>query len=390
MMNTEKLDLTEEWDKTFPQSEKVNHKKVTFVNRYGITLAADMYTPKNVDGKLAAIAVCGPFGAVKDQASGLYAQEMAERGFLTIAFDPSFTGESGGTPRFMASPDINTEDYQAAVDFLSVQENVDAEKIGIIGICGFGGMALNAAAIDTRIKATVISTMYDMSRIGAKGYFDSEDNEEARFQKRVAFNTQRTEDYKNGNYAGKVIGINASARADGNTAILINKVFEELHTNGIETELIQLAGEMIEPCKACWACGGKGNCIHSRDSFRTIFDKMKEADGIILGSPVYSANVSANMQALLERAAVVADMNPGLFKHKVGISVAAVRRAGGLQSIDTMNHFFLNHEMYIAGSTYWNMGYGQQAGDVNKDEEGLVNMKNLGTNMGYLLKKLVD
>lgn len=169
MMNTEKLDLTEEWDKTFPQSEKVNHKKVTFVNRYGITLAADMYTPKNVDGKLAAIAVCGPFGAVKEQASGLYAQEMAERGFLTIAFDPSFTGESGGTPRFMASPDINTEDYQAAVDFLSVQENVDAEKIGIIGICGFGGMALNAAAIDTRIKATVISTMYDMSRIGAKG-----------------------------------------------------------------------------------------------------------------------------------------------------------------------------------------------------------------------------
>ena len=164
-----KLDLTEEWDKTFPQSEKVNHKKVTFVNRYGITLAADMYTPKNVDGKLAAIAVCGPFGAVKEQASGLYAQEMAERGFLTIAFDPSFTGESGGTPRFMASPDINTEDYQAAVDFLSVQENVDAEKIGIIGICGFGGMALNAAAIDTRIKATVISTMYDMSRIGAKG-----------------------------------------------------------------------------------------------------------------------------------------------------------------------------------------------------------------------------
>jgi fermentation-respiration switch protein FrsA (DUF1100 family) len=201
MMNTEKLNLTAEWDKTFPKSEKVSHRKITFVNRYGITLAADQYTPKNTSGKLAAIAVCGPFGAVKEQASGLYAQEMAERGFLTIAFDPSFTGESGGNPRNVASPDINTEDFQAAVDYLSVQDNIDSEKIGIIGICGFGGLALNAAGIDTRIKATVVSTMYDMSRIGANGYFDSEDNEEARHAKRVTFNNQRTADYANGAYA---------------------------------------------------------------------------------------------------------------------------------------------------------------------------------------------
>lgn len=197
----EKLVLTTEWDKTFPKSDKVNHRKVTFHNRYGITLAADLYEPKNVTGKLPAIAVCGPFGAVKEQASGLYAQTMAERGFLTIAFDPSFTGESGGSPRYVASPDINTEDFQAAVDFLSVQENVDAEKIGIIGICGWGGMALNAAAIDTRIKATVASTMYDMTRVNAKGYFDSEDSEKARHEKRVALNAQRTIDYKNNSYA---------------------------------------------------------------------------------------------------------------------------------------------------------------------------------------------
>ncbi|GAA0800027.1 alpha/beta hydrolase [Faecalicatena orotica] len=197
----EQLKLTKEWDKTFPQSEKVEHSKVTFHNRYGITLAADMYVPKNAEGRLAAIAVSGPFGAVKEQSSGLYAQTMAERGFITIAFDPSFTGESGGTPRYVASPDINTEDFQAAVDFLSVQDNVDPEKIGIIGICGWGGMALNAAAIDTRIKATVASTMYDMSRVNAKGYFDSEDSEESRFEKRRALNTQRIEDYKNGEYA---------------------------------------------------------------------------------------------------------------------------------------------------------------------------------------------
>lgn len=200
-MIKEQLNLTKEWDKTFPQSEKVNHSKVTFHNRYGITLAADMYVPKNAEGKLAAIAVSGPFGAVKEQASGLYAQIMAERGFLTIAFDPSFTGESGGTPRYVASPDINTEDFQAAVDFLSVQEMVDPDKIGIIGICGWGGMALNAAAIDTRIKATVSSTMYDLSRVNAKGYFDSEDTEEARYEKRQALNAQRIADYKNGEYA---------------------------------------------------------------------------------------------------------------------------------------------------------------------------------------------
>lgn len=197
----ENLNLTQEWDKTFPKSEKVNHRKITFYNRYGITLAADLYEPKEAEGKLPAIAVCGPFGAVKEQASGLYAQTMAERGFLTIAFDPSFTGESGGTPRYVASPDINTEDFQAAVDFLSVQENVDPERIGIIGICGWGGMAINAAAIDTRIKATVASTMYDMTRVNAKGYFDAEDSEEARYEKRRTLNEQRTADYKNGEYA---------------------------------------------------------------------------------------------------------------------------------------------------------------------------------------------
>lgn len=197
----EKLHLVQEWDKTFAKSEKVNHRKITFHNRYGITLSADLYEPKEGKGKLPAIAVCGPFGAVKEQSAGLYAQMMAERGFLTIAFDPSFTGESGGTPRNVASPDINTEDFQAAVDFLSVQENVDFEKIGIIGICGWGGMALNAAAIDTRIKATIASTMYDMTRVNAKGYFDSEDSEGVRYEKRKALNAQRIVDYKNASYA---------------------------------------------------------------------------------------------------------------------------------------------------------------------------------------------
>ena len=195
-----KLNLTNDWDKTFPKSEKVEHKKITFHNRYGITLAADMYIPKGAKGKLPAIAVSGPFGAVKEQCSGLYAQEMAKRGFLTIAFDPSFTGESGGEPRYMASPDINTEDFQAAVDFLCVQDNVDSEKIGIIGICGWGGMALNTAALDTRIKATVTSTMYDMARVNANGYFDSENSEEKRYEKKKALNTQRTEDYRSGSY----------------------------------------------------------------------------------------------------------------------------------------------------------------------------------------------
>ena len=200
-MENKKLTMTNEWDKIFPKSGKVNHRKITFHNRYGITLAADLYEPKGVTGRLAAIAVSGPFGAVKEQAAGLYAQTMAERGFLTIAFDPSFTGESGGQPRYVASPDINTEDFQAAVDFLSVQENVDPERIGIIGICGWGGMALNAAAIDTRIKATVASTMYDMTRVNAKGYFDSEDSADARYEKRKAMNAQRVSDYKNGTYA---------------------------------------------------------------------------------------------------------------------------------------------------------------------------------------------
>ncbi|WP_071442232.1 alpha/beta hydrolase [Traorella massiliensis] len=197
----EQLKLTMEWDKTFPKSDKVNHHKVTFHNRYGITLAADMYEPKEIQGRLSAIAVCGPFGAVKEQASGLYAQTLAERGFITIAFDPSFTGESGGIPRYMASPDINTEDFQAAVDFLSVQKNVDPERMGIVGICGWGGMALNAAALDTRIKATVTSTMYDMSRVNAQGYFDAENTADARYEKKKVLNAQRVKDYINDSYA---------------------------------------------------------------------------------------------------------------------------------------------------------------------------------------------
>ena len=197
----EKLNLTQEWDKVFPKSEKVDHRKVTFHNRYGITLAADLYTPKGAESKLPAIAVSGPFGAVKEQSSGLYAQKMAELGFLTLAFDPSYTGESGGTPRYVASPDINTEDFCAAVDFFSVQENVDPERIGIIGICGWGGMAINAAAMDTRIKATAAMTMYDMTRVNANGYFDSENTADVRYAKKQAMNAQRTADYKNGTYA---------------------------------------------------------------------------------------------------------------------------------------------------------------------------------------------
>ena len=198
-MVKEKLTLVQEWDKVFPQSDKVTHSKVTFTNRFGVTLAADMYVPKNAKGKLAAIAVSGPFGAVKEQASGLYAQTLAERGFLTIAFDPSFTGESGGAPRYVASPDINTEDFSAAVDFLSTQEAVDANRIGILGICGWGGMALNAAAMDTRIKATVASTMYDMSRVNANGYFDSM-SEDDRYKLKEQLNEQRTKDYQMGSY----------------------------------------------------------------------------------------------------------------------------------------------------------------------------------------------
>ena len=205
--NTKDMNLTQEWDKTFPKSDLVEHSKVTFHNHYGITLVADMYVPKDATGKLPAIAVSGPFGAVKEQTSGIYAQHMAERGFLTIAFDPSYTGESGGEPRRVASPDINTEDFLAAVDFLSVQENVDPERIGIIGICGWGGMAINAAALDPRIKATVTSTMYDMSRIAREGYFGSADSEEARDAQRQAWAAQRTEEYRTGDYkrAGGVV-----------------------------------------------------------------------------------------------------------------------------------------------------------------------------------------
>lgn len=195
------MKLTEKWDKTFKKSEKVNHRKVTYKNRFGIEIAADLYEPRDAEGLLPAIAVCGPFGAVKEQCSGLYAQTLAERGFLTIAFDPSFCGESGGDVRYMCSPDINTEDFQAAVDFLITNEKVDPERVGILGICGWGGISLNAAAIDTRIKATVASTMYNMSRVAKAGYFDSEDTEEARYQQKVAMNNQRTEDFIKGTKA---------------------------------------------------------------------------------------------------------------------------------------------------------------------------------------------
>lgn len=203
----EEIKITQEWDKIFSLSDKVEHRKITFHNRYGITLVADLYKPKGSNNKLPALAVAGPFGAVKEQASGYYAMTLAERGFLTIAFDPSYTGESGGYPRYMASPDINTEDFQAAVDYLSISDEVDSEKIGIIGICGWGGLALNAAAIDTRIKATITSTMYDMARVNAKGYFDLEDSEAARYNKKVNLNKQRSIDYKAGTYvlAGGVV-----------------------------------------------------------------------------------------------------------------------------------------------------------------------------------------
>ena len=206
-MTEEKLALTTEWDKTFPKSDAVDHEKVTFHNRYGITLAADLYRPRGATAPLPAIAVCGPFGAVKEQCSGLYAQTLAERGFLTIAFDPSYTGESGGTPRYMASPDINTEDYLASVDYLSCRDDVDAERVGVVGICGWGGLAINAAALDPRIKATVASTMYDMSRIAARGYFDENDSAEERQAQRRALAVQRTRDYAAGGYdrAGGVV-----------------------------------------------------------------------------------------------------------------------------------------------------------------------------------------
>ena len=194
----EELNITQEWDKVFPKSDQVEHKKVTFPNRYGITLVADVYMPKGAKGPLPAVAVCGPFGAVKEQSSGLYAQEMAERGFYALAFDPSFTGESGGHPRYMTSPDINTEDFSAAIDYLVTNPMVDPEAVGIIGICGWGGIALNAAASDPRIKATVASTMYDMSRVDSNGYFDSADSAEARNEMRKALAAQRTEDFRTG------------------------------------------------------------------------------------------------------------------------------------------------------------------------------------------------
>ena len=237
-MKKEELKLTSAWDKTFARSEKVEHSKVTFVNRYGITLAADMYVPKGKEGKLPAIAVCGPFGAVKEQCSGLYAQTMAERGFLTIAFDPSFTGESGGNVRYMASPDINTEDFMAAVDFLSLNEKVDPERIGIIGICGWGGMALNTAALDTRIKATVASTMYDMTRVNAKGYFDAEDSEEQRYQKKKAMCAQSYHERSlNSNNGWNVIGCESCM----NQPIL-------RYSNEIRSAVLIMHGEKAHSC----------------------------------------------------------------------------------------------------------------------------------------------
>lgn len=199
-MKMDAQNLTSEWDKTFPQSDRVEHSKIAFRNRYGITLVADLYKPKCAGGALAALAVCGPFGAVKEQVSGLYAQTLAERGFLTVAFDPSFCGESGGEPRTLTSPEISTEDFSAAVDYLLTREDVDPGRIGIVGICGWGGFALNAAANDTRIKATVASTMYDMSRVTANGYFDAADSADARYELRRSLNDQRTKEYRSGSY----------------------------------------------------------------------------------------------------------------------------------------------------------------------------------------------
>lgn len=193
---------------------------------------------------------------------------------------------------------------------------------------------------------------------------------------------------QSGEKAMKVLGINGSARKDGNTAILIKEVFKELQQAGIETELVELADQVVEPCRACFACAKTGSCVFRNDAFVELFDKMVKADGILLGSPVYSADVSAKMKAFLERSAVVADMRPGLLKHKVGAAVAAARRGGGMAAVDTMNHFFLNHEVFVVGSTYWNMVYGRMPGDVLKDEEGINNMKNIGQNMVFLMKKL--
>ena len=290
-MENEKLTLTQEWDKTFSRSEKVDHRKITFHNRYGITLAADMYTSKDHEVLLPALAVSGPFGAVKEQASGLYAQTMAERGFLTIAFDPSYTGESGGEPRYVASPDINTEDFCAAVDFLSVQENVDPEKIGIIGICGWGGMALNAAAIDTRIKATVTSTMYDMSRVTANGYFDAM-SEDDRYKLREQLNQQRIQDYRSGSYA-LAGGLPEEAPEDAPffvkdyVAYYKHRAYHKrsLNSNGgwnttsslsfMNMPLLSYAGEIMNAVLVIH--GEKAHsCYFSRDAFKKLKGDNKE------------------------------------------------------------------------------------------------------------------
>ncbi len=286
------LPLTEAWDKTFARSEKVLHEKAVFCNRYGIPLAADLYLPKSGDA-LAAVAVCGPFGAVKEQCSGLYAQILAERGFFTLAFDPSFTGESGGDVRNVASPDINTEDFCAAVDFLSVHPRVDPAKIGILGICGWGGMALNAAAIDPRIKATVASTMYDMTRVNAKGYFDAEDSAEARMEKRRTLAAQRTEDFRNGTYlrAGGVVdplppdapffvkdyydyyktkrgyhvrSLNSNAGWNATSALSFLNQPILAYANEIESAVLLVHGEKAH------------SCYFSRDAFRLLRGDNKE------------------------------------------------------------------------------------------------------------------
>lgn len=259
-IHTEQIELTNEWDKVFPQSQEVNHRKVTFVNHFGITLAADLYEPKNYTGKLPAIAVCGPFGAVKEQVSGLYAQEMAKKGFLALAFDPSFTGESAGYPRAFNSPDINVEDYQAAVDFLSTQENVNPEQIGIIGICGWGGMALQTAALDTRIKATAVMTMYDMSRNTALGYFDSID-ENGRYEARVNYNKQRTEAYKTGMYtAGGALPESAPATAGG--SLMNMRLFE--YAPEIRSAVLIVHGEKAH------------SLMYSQDAYKLLKDGNKE------------------------------------------------------------------------------------------------------------------
>ena len=269
MFKKEELNLVTEWDKTFPKSDKVEHSKVTFVNRYGITLAADMYMPKEREGKLPAIAVSGPFGAVKEQCSGLYAQTLAERGFLTVAFDPSFTGESGGNVRYMASPDINTEDFMAAVDFLSLNENVDPDRVGILGICGWGGMALNAAALDTRVKATVASTMYDMTRVNEKGYFDSEDSEEARYQHRAAMCAQRLKDYYDyykteRGYHERSLNSNGGWNVIGCESFMNQPILK--YTNEIRNAVLIIHGEKAH------------SCYFSRDAYAAMTEGSKYAD----------------------------------------------------------------------------------------------------------------